>query len=371
MTILRPYCLAILMGSLGIFRCVFGQEKPEPPLIAFEDDGGKWGFLSATGKVVIGPRYDAAGDFDGGFAKVWSGKKLLLINTAGNEQFQFPAGTQWTRGISEGRIWFEEPKQRKWGLCDTQGKILLEPKFDDVREFSEGLAAVNVGAKRHVPVGISGGKWGYVNTRGEVAIPLTFESADSFSEGLAQVWQKETSLFIDKTGKIVLDVRKIEGEYGSVGDFREGLAPLHVDRSLQGKYWLTRFINREGKTEFEVDGHAEEFHEGLAEIRVSPGRAEDDYQRTHGYIDKRGKLVIPAGFAEVFPFSEGLAAVRTKKTTVWGMGDTWGFIDKTGKYRIEPEFNQVRSFKGGVAKVHLGGRLAEVFDAPYYWVGGE
>jgi len=371
MIVYRRLCFAVFLLSLvATGLCAKGEEKSETPLIAFED-GGKWGFLSATGKILIEPKFDFAGDFEAGFAKVGLENKLRLIDAAGKEQFQFPAGIQRTRGIAEGRIWVEEPTKRKWGLCDTQGKILLEPKFDDVREFSEGLAAVNVGAKRE-DARVFDGEWGYVNTKGELVIPLRFEFAQPFSEGLAEVWEKESALFIDKAGKVVLDIRKIESDFGSVGHFREGLVPLHVDRSLQGQPWLTRFLSREGKTEFEVAGYADEFQEGLAVIKVGQGKAEEDYRGTHGYIDKRGKLAIPVSFAEAFPFSEGLAGVRTKKTTVWGKGDTWGFINKTGKYRIEPQFNEVRSFRGGAAAVHLGGELRDdVVHAPPHWVGGE
>ena len=39
----------------------------------------------------------------------------------------------------------------------------------------------------------------------------------------------------------------------------------------------------------------------------------------YGFIDKSGKLVIPAAYDMTNKFSEGLAAVK--------VGDRWGFID--------------------------------------------
>ena len=62
-----------------------------------------------------------------------------------------------------------------------------------------------------------------------------------------------------------------------------------------------------------------------------------------GYIDKTGKLVIPAGFDSAAPFSEGVATVRKC--------DQAFFIDKTGKTVITGDFTFASSFSGGLAVV--------------------
>jgi hypothetical protein len=82
-------------------------------------------------------------------------------------------------------------------------------------------------------------------------------------------------------------------------------------------------------------------------------------------------VIIAPRFADALAFHEGLAAVRPKKTTVYGMGDSWGYIDKSGQYMIEPQFNEAHPFQNGVARVHVGGKLLEYFDAPPGWEGGQ
>jgi hypothetical protein len=62
-----------------------------------------------------------------------------------------------------------------------------------------------------------------------------------------------------------------------------------------------------------------EFSEGLANI--------DFGNKGMGYIDKTGKVVIPARFDTACAFRDGLAMVKE--------GRTWGFIDKTGQMVIE------------------------------------
>lgn len=75
-----------------------------------------------------------------------------------------------------------------------------------------------------------------------------------------------------------------------------------------------------------------------------------------GYIDKTGEYVIEPAFYDAFPFSEGLAAVKT----VTGF---YSFIDKTGKevikgdYLFDNDQNMgygLNMFKNGYAIVYLG-----------------
>src|SRR5262249_43249885 len=243
----------------------------------------------------------------------------------------------------------------------------LAPTYDQVWSFSEGLAAVNVGAKWQFPGIQFGGKWGYVDKKGEVVVPIQFNSAHSFSDGLAYVSDSAGMRFLDKSGKAVIDL----GNSYSVGDFHEGLASAHIDRSLAGKDGLTHLIDRQGRTALVVDGWVDEFHEGMAAVVVRGGEAQSNGNLSYGYIDHEGNVVIRPRFGEAKDFSEGLAAVRTKKTTVYGRGDTWGYIDKTGKYQIEAVYNEAHGFRGGVARVHLGGTLHVVHDARPFWEGGE
>ena len=100
-----------------------------------------------------------------------------------------------------------------------------------------------------------------------------------------------------------------------------------------------------------------------------------------GFLDKRGKLIIPMQYAEATIFSDGLAFVReTAKSAVIAI-DTkgkevfrlppdvtnarrfsegfaaffdqkkglWGYIDKTGKVVIEPQYKESGDFSCGLA----------------------
>lgn len=66
-----------------------------------------------------------------------------------------------------------------------------------------------------------------------------------------------------------------------------------------------------------------------------------------GFIDRDSKsVVIPQRFERVFPFSEGLAAVRIK--------GRYGYIDEAGNEVIAPKFDLAGGFFQGLAEVLVG-----------------
>ncbi|MCB0708408.1 MAG: WG repeat-containing protein [Chitinophagaceae bacterium] len=94
---------------------------------------------------------------------------------------------------------------KKYGFKDTKGNIVVQPKYDDVHDFSESMAVVNVGGTRY---GLSnggsyvrGGKWGFIDKTGKEVIKLQYENANSFKNNKAKVTLNSRDFYIDKTGK--------------------------------------------------------------------------------------------------------------------------------------------------------------------------
>lgn len=89
-------------------------------------------------------------------------------------------------------------KGRKWGFRDAKGNIIAAAKYIEVRNFSDGLAAV------HGFVG-EVDKWGYVDKTGKEVIPLKYTiEPSSFSNGIALVENKNgENFYIDKKGNTI------------------------------------------------------------------------------------------------------------------------------------------------------------------------
>jgi len=177
--------------------------------------------------------------------------------------------------------------------------------------------------------------WGYADLKGEFVIAPGFSKCMGFSEdGYAPVYDGKAKefYFIDKSGQ------KLETE-------------------IQG-YKLYEIFG------FGMKG----FSDGLAGVK---------YQEKWGFINTEGKLVIPATFEKVNPFSSGFTAgLRDGKywvvdrqgkefpVDIPGVTDITrfsenmavfkteagvGFLDGSGKEVIPPRFKSAGDFSGGIA----------------------
>ena len=268
----------------------------------------KWGYIDQTGKIVIAPQFEAAYDFQDGMARV----------------------------VDQGKIVF----------IDQTGKIVLRPTFQIIEDFSEGLAAVNNGQRRAPNIGliIEPGRWGYIDKTGQLAIPMKFTHAENFSEGLAAAETDQRSGFIDRKGNMLFEV-----PFNVTMGFREGIVAALYKGDVA-------YFDRHGKKlvtpplDYGPSYHS--FSEGLATIETG-GKS--------GYMDKTGKLVIPAMFVDAEDFSEGLAAVQVTGEMRWcpadeagsryGSAKSYGYIDRNGKMVIPPQFEYAGPFREGVANV--------------------
>ncbi len=291
---------------------------------------GLVGFVNADGELVIEPRFANAADFSEGLAAVTEPGGFLGF---------FPG----TDLLGPAKV----------GFIDESGRYVIEPEYiAEVKRtgFREGLACVRLGWKD---------RYGFIDRAGEFVIAPTFDKAVSFSEGLAYVRSGGRKTFIDKSGKIQIDVSRFAG---TALYFREGLLSVRVMVESGGQLAeKAGFIDRTGELVvppvFEEVGN---FQEGLAAARISlegSGRSSDGSSspgENWGYIDKSGKMVIqPREYSSIWGFSEGRAAVK--------VGERWGYIDVTGEMVIPPRFDSAGAFQNGLGRVRIGDKW-ETYD---------
>ena len=61
-------------------------------------------------------------------------------------------------------------KNGKWGFVDINGKVVIEPKYENARSFSNGNAAI-----------MENGKWGFINKKQSQIVECRFDDAKDFS----------------------------------------------------------------------------------------------------------------------------------------------------------------------------------------------
>ena len=123
------------------------------------------------------------------------------------------------------------------------------------------------------------------------------------------------------------------GMYGYQNEEGVVVVPPKYDTKYSGNYY---FVYTEFCFLSSNRPEVGEFYEGMALVADSCG---------YGYINMEGKEVIPCQYKMALPFSEGLAAVKDKKT------DKWGYINKKGEIIIPFQYRYPRSFTEGYAFV--------------------
>lgn len=275
-----------------------------------------YGYINRQGKMVIPPQFKQAGDFAEGLAWVGSdsdGDGAIdlygFIDQTGKQVIK-PAFTE-VGSFSEGLARVTLKEQR--GYIDKTGKLVLKLKYPYLTQFHEGLARVGIDTKT------GGFKYGYINRKGKLVIPFKFSLSGHFSQGLAATTSIDTRTlgYINKRGKLVLKIPQLDTYVA--GEFKEGFAVVELNGGScsAAAYCEYRFINRRGKVVLKPPSGswtgAGHFAAGLAPVATTGGGRDAGgfYAVTGwGFINDRGKYVIPPQFEDAGSFSEGLARVQ-------------------------------------------------------------
>lgn len=297
-------------------------------------------FLLLSSTMSVGQNY-LEGSYDS--------QKDAFIQTNGTTINDFRSGLSPYSAYVEGDYLY--------GVIDTTGKIIVEPKYYEIEGFAGGISRVtqkaepweitygfiDVSGKEVLPpvytdtddwfyrsmrlaeVLVVGkdGKYGVFDYSGKKLTPLKYQSIWNFYSGYARVYVDGKSGFIDKEGNEVIPCI-----YEEAKDF----AGDKVLVKKNGKYG---WINAEGKTiiPFEYES-ASNFIGGQAKVKKNGKMI---------YIDEKGQAKLPATYEGVGYYKEGLAWARK--------GDKWGFIDTAGKVVIPFTYKKVGNFQNGRAWV--------------------
>jgi hypothetical protein len=275
-------------------------------LVETSGDEPKFGFITEDGKYAINAQYKEATVFSDGLAWVVTENAApAAIDKKGEIKFTLQDAEE-VRLFKNGLAAFSmvnEEGEEKWGFVNKEGKVVINPQFSSVSNFSDGKCGVRN----------SEGKWGFIDKEGKISINYQFDDAGDFKNGKCIVTSANKDGVIDKEGKYIIN-------------------PQFSDMQIDGDMFL---VNQDGKWGWcDKDGKlvinpqfgvAYPFN-GNKTTSVQSGKS-------YGYIDKEGKIVINPQFDVALPFNGKLALVVSASKI--------GFIDKEGKYVINPQFDDV------------------------------
>ena len=239
-----------------------------------------------------------------------------------------------------------------WGFCDKDGNSLIEPQYDGVEWFQEGLTVCRIGDK-----------FGYINKIGQIKIAATFDDALPFNEGHALVELNEQWGLIDRNGEYI-----IPAKFEDLGELKNGLCYFQ-EADHYG------YFDENGMIRLKANySEAYDFEEGYAVV------SKNDY---YGVIDQFGTTFLPFKYDDIFhyqdnfycasykgywgvislesdtliPFEYDYIGKPNNGYTIVEMDDEFNFINEKGEEvydlwkEIYPEHRQLAMFKDGYSKI--------------------
>ncbi len=284
-------------------------EFSEGLMAASKDE--KWGFVNPKGKWIIKPQYAEARSFGDSLAPIRDNKTLKwgYINKKGKKVIgcKFDEVGSFSDSLAPAKL------DGKWGYINKKGDWVIKNKFFDVGEF-DGSMAIAIDKN---------GKWGFINKKGEWIIEPQYEELKGFSENLAAAKKDGKWGYINKKAKWV-----IKNKFASLGSFEDGLS--YAQEKTNGKFG---YINKKGKYVIKANYiMASQFSDGIALVKADKG---------FGYIDKKGNKITDTDFvtATVF-FDDGYAAV-CESDPESPIGEKWYIINKKGKPIFSKTFDGI------------------------------
>ncbi len=213
------------------------------------------------------------------------------------------------------------------GFVDRNGKVVIEPKFAELFEFTGNRARAKLPGKDS--------KWGFINRAGKYVIKPQFESAGDFSYGLASVWDGASGIggFIDTDGKYLFQTKMRS-------------APVQVGENIyyyQDPWGRWIYLNSKFKSLFDNDSSIQT----LDDLRGHSTPSEV-FKLSHngkcGLIDSTGKVILEPKFQNISGFNQGVATIYD--------GSKYGFFDIKGKMLVSPQYDETTGYNAiiGVRK---------------------
>lgn len=299
-------------------------------------NNGKVGLIDTLGNFIVPQVYEELyGEYLWSFHQLTAfkqnGKWGLMYGDYGNQKFIVDNVYDSVMTVPGFDRHFIIMNDKKWGLADTTGKVVIAPQFDELKAMEDGSFAYKLN-----------GKWGFVNDKGMVRSSPRYDEITDNLKNWCLVRRDNGYGFCKTSGEQIID-------------------PIY-----QAPYW------------------GDYLHWGIlvetGHIALSKLRADGDYGCKMGVIDSTGKVLLPFEYDcqdnLVYGFGNVLIAVRNNKEVIIDKkGKELALGDYDGFERMRQDYGYFFPKKGD--KLGLVSPEGKVISAPKYTyievleIGGE
>lgn len=168
---------------------------------------GKKGLIGPFGSSLLPPVFDFISNIQNDqLLVVNKGDQWGVIDTDGRYVLPLTDEFQFIGGLSEAFLTIK--KDNRFGFIDLEGRLRIANRYDSVRSFHDGMAAVKLL-----------GKWGFIDRLEKLRIQPQFNEISEFSDRLAIVSKDGFQGLIDPNGTEVLPISYDEIHRNEDGSF--------------------------------------------------------------------------------------------------------------------------------------------------------
>lgn len=240
------------------------------------------------------------------------------------------------------------------GFLDTESKdIVISNKFEKVKYFSEGLAAVRLQ-----------GKYGFINEKGSIVIDPKFDLVGDFYQGVAEVLVGKKTGAIDRTGKII-----VEPQFARTIPFTKEVMIIRKGEWRQKHYDWTLRLDNITREHFglRAGGYAlYHIEHGLLMDNLALKRFDAEGRGLiwakhitglYGLLRSDGTWKVKPSFINVQPLYENRASVKIPDSGILKddrLAKDWGAVDENGSLVIPTVHQRLGFWRNGFALVFEG-----------------
>lgn len=337
-----------------------------------------WGFINENGVEVIPCQFYDVESFDGEYCIVANDKYgKSIINKFGVMLFPYrkygsisfaDEGFEVTNSYSGKRIKYhsyDDRWEREW--------ISEERKFNHDGELQVSLYGQAVSLPKNfewsTPSFKEGflsvqceGKWGVVDTNLKIIIDCLYDYPIEFDDGLALVEEDDETYVFDTTGKLILS-----GKYKNVKRYKDEhmFVCLTADRTHFDIYRDSGellFYSNDIKSRIIIPESNSFSTNRFAPNRIIPVDSNHlkfsisaNYQSKKfvkwGLSDVKGTIILEAGYDDIGGFGSGLIAVCKEFAERYNKRKLWGYVNANGVLLIDYKYSEALPFSKGIAIV--------------------
>ncbi len=297
------------------------------------------GYVNTDGELVIELKFTRARAFNHGLAtvqRIESGAhgKFEALDRDGNTMVGPIEGWDAFDFQSDGLCRF---KAGTMMFYDKSGKLVLDAKHAQVRDFADDLAAYEITKKGP---GYDIRHWGFLDREGGVAIEPAYDAVSDFRDGYATCKVSGKHGVIDREGTLLLSgLREIRHVV-------DGVAPAALQHPQHFSSNAWGLVNVAGEWLLPA--------ENVVVSRIMESRL--IFKREDGRIgilDTSGRIVaddfVSAKFRDEWPFPMTRSGRRTKTGKL--SGAKWGLYDGDGNVVVEEQYADMIVPSDGLAIV--------------------